>query len=415
MKRVWLWGAGEFVEQVIYCVHKETQICGIFDNAEHLAGSKKNDLNILIPDKSLVGEQDVIIITILRYEDVVSDIKVKLNMSELQVVPFFDVTYDKKIANKYLDIQKWAYTQERILLRYQLNSLQVQLNNLEYEIADKICKQRFAFPKIESGEAALELIINNNKSMCRFGDGEFEIMLGRARPFFQKPERELGERLKQILVNNEEKMVTCIADNYGCLDQYTDKAARNIRMYLTPNVRSDHMKLIDCQKKYYDAYVSRPYIWYRNKELAAERFGLWKQVWNNKDIVLVEGEYTRSGYLNDLFLNAKSVRRVLCPAEQAWDSYQKIYEFIIKNIGTDRIILIALGPAATVLAFDLMQTGYQAIDMGHLDNEYEWFLRNAEDVINITYKYVNDYSAGKSAEEINDIVYEEQIIGKIGC
>ena len=41
------------------------------------------------------------------------------------------------------------------------------------------------------------------------------------------------------------------------------------------------------------------------------------------------------------------------------------------------MIIIALGPTATVLAYDLAKEGYQALDMGHFDIEYEWYLRNA--------------------------------------
>jgi hypothetical protein len=37
----------------------------------------------------------------------------------------------------------------------------------------------------------------------------------------------------------------------------------------------------------------------------------------------------------------------------------------------DKLILIALGPTATVLAYDLAKKGYQAIDIGHLPSCYE--------------------------------------------
>ena len=38
-------------------------------------------------------------------------------------------------------------------------------------------------------------------------------------------------------------------------------------------------------------------------------------------------------------------------------------------------MLIALGPTATILAYDLAEKGVQALDVGHIDIEYEWFLR----------------------------------------
>jgi hypothetical protein len=45
-----------------------------------------------------------------------------------------------------------------------------------------------------------------------------------------------------------------------------------------------------------------------------------------------------------------------------------------KNI----LILISLGPTATVLAYDLAKLGYWAIDIGHIDNEYEWLKLEAK-------------------------------------
>lgn len=415
MKRVWLWGAGDFVDQVIKCVQSGVQLCGIFDNAKHLTGSKKSGLEIFFPEKNIVLEDDLIVITILRYEELLHEVGGKLGIKKSQVVPFFDINFNKETVSGFLDGYRWECAQNIVFLKKQVKDLTLQLNNIGYEMADKIRNQEIVFPQIIPGEKALEQIIYQNKSLCRYGDGEFEIILGRTRPFFQRPDKELGRRLKQILTNSEERILTCIADNYGCLDKYTDNAANAIRGYLTSDIREEQMSLIDLKKEYYDAYISRPYILFKDKSQAEKKFSLWRRVWDNRDVIMVEGELTRSGYKNDLFHNTKSFQRILCPAEQAWDYYKEIYDFIIQNISTDKLILIALGPTATVLAFDLARLGYQAIDMGHLDNEYEWYLRGAKDIINISYKYVHEYSAGKSADEIDDVEYTKQIIKKIGC
>ena len=34
------------------------------------------------------------------------------------------------------------------------------------------------------------------------------------------------------------------------------------------------------------------------------------------------------------------------------------------------LVLLSLGPCATVLAYDLSKKGYQALDIGHLPNSY---------------------------------------------
>ena len=59
------------------------------------------------------------------------------------------------------------------------------------------------------------------------------------------------------------------------------------------------------------------------------------------------------------------------------------------------MILLALGPTSTVLTYDLYKLGYQVIDVGHIDIEYEWFLRKAKKRIQIDNKYVNEALGNK--------------------
>ena len=81
-----------------------------------------------------------------------------------------------------------------------------------------------------------------------------------------------------------------------------------------------------------------------------------------------------------------------------------------------QLILLALGPTATILAYDLAKEGYQAVDIGHMDIEYEWYLRKADRKIDIENKAVNEVS-GVVDKEIKDrelkAIYESQIIDRI--
>lgn len=75
--------------------------------------------------------------------------------------------------------------------------------------------------------------------------------------------------------------------------------------------------------------------------------------------------------------------------------------------------MIALGMTATVLAYDLAKAGLWAIDIGHIDVEYEWFLRGATEKIALNGKFVNEAPGGREVAELNDPVYESQIIMEI--
>ena len=62
----------------------------------------------------------------------------------------------------------------------------------------------------------------------------------------------------------------------------------------------------------------------------------------------------------------------------------------------------------------MAKAGYWAIDIGHVDVEYEWFLRGAKDKIQIEGKYVNEAKDNTSfAVEIQNENYERSIIVRI--
>ena len=66
------------------------------------------------------------------------------------------------------------------------------------------------------------------------------------------------------------------------------------------------------------------------------------------------------------------------------------------------------------MAYDLYKAGYQVIDIGHVDIEYELFLRNASKIIGIPNKYVNEAKNGnKNIGRATDNEYYNQIIEQI--
>jgi len=63
--------------------------------------------------------------------------------------------------------------------------------------------------------------------------------------------------------------------------------------------------------------------------------------------LIVEGEQSRIGIRNDLLNQTKSIKRIICPTKNAFRVYNKILNSVLK-ISKDHLILIALGPTATV-------------------------------------------------------------------
>ena len=74
------------------------------------------------------------------------------------------------------------------------------------------------------------------------------------------------------------------------------------------------------------------------------------------------------------------------------------------------LFVLAIGPSSGVLACDLTERGSQAVDVGHIDLEYEWFLAGKGVRVPVPYKYNNEVEGGEQVEDIKDASYETSII-----
>ncbi|PLR84030.1 glycosyl transferase family 8 [Bacillus canaveralius] len=265
-------------------------------------------------------------------------------------------------------------------------------------------------PMVHSTDETLNEIVNGKCSVSRYGDGEFALMNGKGL-LFQPYCAELSLRLREIIVSEQEKHMVCIPNVFKSLEWCEEKPKSYWDKYLNLH-RHKIYKMIDMKKKYYDALVTRLYIDHKDKSAAEIRFAKLKKLWNKREVVTVEGEQTRLGIGNDLFRNASSIKRILCPATDAFSKYDEILEEVKKQ-DKSKLILISLGPTATVLAYDLSINGFQAIDIGHVDIEYEWFLQKAVEKCPINNKYIGEVPNGTEVTEIHDMKYESEIVMKI--
>jgi glycosyltransferase family protein len=265
-------------------------------------------------------------------------------------------------------------------------------------------------PVVKNTDDTLAEIVNKNVSISRYGDGEFALMNGEDL-LFQPHNNLLSARLKEIVRSNKENHIVCIPDVFNSLDWCEEKPRKYWGKYLNLN-RIKIYKLLDMNKKYYDSLVTRVYIDQINKNIVKDRFLKFKRLWNRRDVVIVEGEKSRLGLGNDLFDNVNSLQRIICPSSNAFAKYEAILkECLIQD--RSKLILVSLGPTATVLSYDLTLNGYQAIDIGHIDIEYEWFLQQVTEKVPIKYKYIGEIKDGIKVKDTKDLVYSKQILCKI--
>lgn len=386
MKKIYIFGLGKGEPFVDRCLLKESvNVLGFVDNykADFLA---EIDGRPIIRQKELPHNFDYIVVTLMKYEEIREKL-IGQGVEPQKIICFFDgECAEKEEYYSVLDSFKWRI---ELLWRHYRNIAMPTLENLTYEVyAETEIVQREC-PKIIDVDKTVEILSTKRKCLARFGDGEFEIMCGRIRAPFQDTEEKLGERLREALNSSEDSLLIAIADNYGSLDKYTDEGAEAIRSYMSRKVRKEHMKLLKCGRKYYDAYLSRPYIIYRDKTKAGKRFENIRNIWNGQNVLIVEGEHTRFGVGNNFLDNATSVLRILAPDKNAFSRYDEIIEEVRRQ-GRNKLILVILGPTATILAYDLAREGYWIIDIGQLDVEYEWYLRGVDERCSIPYKCVSE-------------------------
>ena len=268
-------------------------------------------------------------------------------------------------------------------------------------------------PNILDTKASLEKIIDEKCSVARFGDGEFNLIRG-GDLGFQQADGRLASRLKDVLNSDINRLEIGLPDVFGDLSDYEIKAARFWKSYMGM-YRGEMVRLIDKNKIYLNTNMTRFWSGYKNKGQVKKIIGLYKKIWKDRNVVFVEGELTRMGVGNDLFDGVSSVQRILCPEKNAWNKYSEILATILElNLNENTLFILALGPTATVLAYDLTKAGYQALDLGHLDVLYEFSLRNANGKIALEGKYVNENTAGREvSDSIIDADYQNSVIARI--
>lgn len=271
--------------------------------------------------------------------------------------------------------------------------------------------------KILSPVETIMRIKQERLSVTRFGDGEFGIALSEWDTGFQDKTKELSQALISVLGNRSSNLLICIPHYYNYMFGAKAKVKRIwTGLCKNKNRQKRIIQLLreECGKKYIfgDSLITRPYMDMRSPKLAQKVFPALKKVWENEDILIVEGEKTCLGIGNDLFDNAQSIKRILAPASNAFSVYDQIKNSVLENY-TGGICLIALGPTATVLAADLARNGIWAFDIGHIDVEYEWFLSGVKEKTPIAGKYVNECKEGRNPVECSNGEYLSQILTRI--
>lgn len=291
-----------------------------------------------------------------------------------------------------------------------LFSLTGRLADLFFLVKDFFYKLFTKAPKVMSKEESINHILKSGCSVCRLGDGEIKLIAGRDISF-QKACPELSEKFGSLMACEDERLLVCIPDAFSTLQDFESADGLYWKKHLA-RYRPAWYKYAGADKTYGNAFISRPYMCFKEKEKAPFYFDLLKKLWKGRQLVIIEGEKTRFGVGNDLLEGAAGIERILGPSSQAFTHYDQLLD-CAKKSDKSKLIIIALGPVASLLAFELAALGCQALDLGNLDTEYEWYLRACTEKQPIKGKLVYEAGGDTGVGPCLDKNYESQIIAKI--
>lgn len=149
---------------------------------------------------------------------------------------------------------------------------------------------------------------------------------------YQKYDVELGRRLKKIIESPIQNHIVCLPGIFGDLS-FLKESSLEFNKGMIAGAGRKWLEFIPKGRIYYNSFFTRCYNMFADKANCQRWFEKNKMIWENQDVLLIEGEKSRLGVGNDLFAGAKSVQRILGPAQNAFDKYEELYKSAIKYGG----------------------------------------------------------------------------------
>ncbi len=202
----------------------------------------------------------------------------------------------------------------------------------------------------------LETVRDGELSLTRFGDGEMRMMLRpEYRLRFQQNRPELQHALRAILTEQTDRTLVALPTLYH------DRHWAGVWSDLWPDFR----EIGEGLPSFGNAHVSRPLFF----QLYGDRgVALWRSIWDGRSATVVTGEGSRFELLPALFDGLDGARFVHTTPTDAFAELTTILQQL-EDDDSD-LVLIALGPAGSVLAHLLAARGRRALDVGHLSDSY---------------------------------------------
>lgn len=226
-------------------------------------------------------------------------------------------------------------------------------------------------PIIKTAEETVNKITNWRKSIARFGDGEILVAEGQDIGF-QKADARLSEKLRSILSHPQENLLVGIPHSYyyshiGQILQNANPTVKDFNLYAVPVLR-----------RILDKYLNKEMVFFEMGITVDKKlFSVFRKFFENKKLVLVGCKEAFQTYKFNIFDSALQLDYEFVPNKHCFSVYDELLAKLLRY-DKDVLMILMCGPTATVLAADLAEKGFQALDLGHLAKAYDWHKRGVE-------------------------------------
>lgn len=230
-------------------------------------------------------------------------------------------------------------------------------------VADTRAKKLSGIQHLSASDT-LNYVMDNNVSLIRFGDGEFDVICGVGVYFndwYQQYDATLKKRLEEIMASSDPRILICFNLQYilKTKEEFIKESIPNeYRFWIVS--KSLIGKFIQKNNLYGSGHCFYPKI---NTEIDFTKI---KAFFANRNIVIITTNTERFKHIS----LGKSTHFIEAPKSNSWQEYDTIklhiddYIKTSKNSKDSTLFLVSAGSAAKVIVYDLALRGYTAWDTG---------------------------------------------------
>ncbi len=213
-------------------------------------------------------------------------------------------------------------------------------------------------------EDTLNYIIDNNKSVVRFGDELFDMLEGIGLYYGnwrQRYNKKLAERMKEVISSKNPNLLICFNP---------ELILKTKQEFIKEGIGEQHQFWTNSKmflKNYYHKDVTYGSALCFNPRYNQNiNYSKLKTFFATKNIIIITSNTERFQNIN----LGKTNNLIESPASDAWQEYDRIKKELLNLIESkgfskeDTLTLISMGSAAKILVYDLTLMGYVAWDTG---------------------------------------------------